>query len=280
MKSEEIVVNRRQRGAVNLPLIGAVGAIAVLLIAGLLYWFVLRDTSAESVDSEAAAVAREQAAQEASADSTDSNDSAYSGQGDTVGDAAGLDGTWRVDTSIGSFGDACLESVCDATFVGFRINEELSGIGAKTVVGRTPGVSGSMEISGSQILSVDIVADMTKLITDSGPRTEAIRTERGGLETSAFPDARFVLTQPIDLGEVPAEGISVQAQATGDLTVHGVTRPVVIPLSAEMQGGLISVIGNLEGLLLSDFEIPTPTAVVVLSVEDNATMEVQLWMSR
>ena len=66
----------------------------------------------------------------------------------------------------------------------------------------------------------------------------------------------------------------------GNLSLHGVTNEVVIPLTAEVQAGVIIVFGNLEGILLADYGIPKPTAVVVVSVEDNATLELQLFFSR
>lgn len=276
-------------GGSRLPLVGGLGLVGLLLLGLLVWFFLFRDTSASSVADEDAAQARQEAIEAAVGDSSEASDSADSdganqadaNQADVPAGAGGsLDGLWTVDTTIGTFNDACLESVCDATFVGFRIDEELSGIGAKTVVGRTPGVSGSVEIAGTQIVAVDMIADMRQLITDSGPRTDALKSGAGGLATDTFPQAIFTLTQPMDLGALPAEGTAVSVQAMGDLTVHGVTQSVTIPLTAELQGGVISVFGSLEGMLLADYEIPTPSAIVVLSVEDNATMELQLWLSR
>lgn len=278
-------------GSSRLPMIGGLGLVGLVLVGLLVWWFLFRDTSASSVADEAAAQARQEAIA-AAATETDSPASAdivegdgggasYDDQADVPAGAGGsLEGLWTVDTTIGTFNDACLESVCDSTFVGFRINEELSGIGAKTVVGRTPGVNGSIEIAGTQIVAVDMIADMRQLITDSGPRTDALKTAAGGLETETFPQASFTLTEPIEMGSLPAEGTAITVQATGDLTVHGVSRIVTIPLTAELQAGVISVFGSLEGMLLSDYDIPTPSAIVVLSVEDNATMELQLWLSR
>ena len=46
----------------------------------------------------------------------------------------GLDGTWTVDPSIGSFSDF------SGSFVGYRVDEELANVGAATAVGRTPDV--------------------------------------------------------------------------------------------------------------------------------------------
>ena len=56
----------------------------------------------------------------------------------------GFDGTWKVDTSIGSFSDFT------NSFVGYRVQEQLSGIGANTAVGRTPNVSGTITIAATR----------------------------------------------------------------------------------------------------------------------------------
>jgi len=245
----------------------AVGAAIAFAVVAFFVWFlIIRDTSPASVDSRAASDARQQALDEA---------------GDTGTEPAGsegLDGLWTVDTSIGSFDEACLSDVCNTSFAGFRIDEVLARFGAKTVVGRSPGVSGSLEIAGATITNVDIVVDMTQLITDDDRRTNAIRSQ--AIETGAFPEASFVLSSPIQLGSIPAEGESVTVQATGELTIRGVTRTETIDLTAELSGGVIVVFGQLGPILLADFDIDKPQAAIVLSVEDNAIMELQLFFTQ
>ena len=73
--------------------------------------------------------------------------------------AGGIAGAWAVDTSVGefSFEDST------GTFVGYRVNEELSGIGSTTAVGRTPEVSGTMTIDGTTLTAANIEADMTRV---------------------------------------------------------------------------------------------------------------------
>jgi len=291
------VARANQRGdarASRLKIFGAIGLVGLVLIGVGVWWMLFRDTSAASVDSAEAEAARAEtvaAAAQAQADDQAEavdQDVEYDDEADTSTaqpDAAAsagnaVAGTWAVDTSFGTFGDACLEGACGASFVGFRINEELAGIGAKTVVGRTPAVSGQMQLEGTQIVATEIVADMTQMLTDDPGRTGALKSASGGLDTNNFPEARFTLTQPIELGAAPVEGASVDVQAVGDLTVHGVTREVTIPLTAELQPGVIVVIGSLVDIQLSDFEIPKPTSVVVLSVEEIATMELQLFLTR
>lgn len=266
-------------------LVALVAVLGVAFAAFGAWWFVLRDTSPATVGSDAAEAARDEALDVAT-DSTDSGDAGAGTAVQTEDDAStgagdeteAVDGTWAVDTTIGTFDDACLTEVCDTTFVGFRIDEELAGIGAKTVVGRSPGVTGSLVIEGTTIVSTELVVDMTQLITDDANRTNAIRTQ--AIETAAFPEARFTLTEPIELGGLPAEGEQIDVDATGELTIHGVTRTETIPLTAERAGDVIVVFGQLGPILLADYDIDEPTAAVVLSVEDNAIMELQVFFRR
>jgi polyisoprenoid-binding protein YceI len=189
----------------------------------------------------------------------------------TGGSSSTLDGRWTVDTSIGSFSDF------SSSFAGFRVQEELVGVGAKTAVGRTPNVSGSMEIDGATIPEASFEVDMTTLTTDDARRDNAIRMQ--AIETSRFPKATFTLTTPIALGSVPAEGQTIRVDATCDLTLHGVTKRVTIPLEAKRTGDVITVVGSLE-IPFADYSINKPSAAAVLSVEDKGVMEVQLFFTR
>ena len=69
------------------------------------------------------------------------------------------------------------------------------------------------------------------------------------------------------------------ATATGDLTINGVTRTVEIPLEARVAGESILVVGSTT-VIFADYEIETPSAQVVLSVADEGTIELQLWLVR
>ena len=63
------------------------------------------------------------------------------------------------------------------------------------------------------------------------------------LETSQFPTATFELTEPVDFGTEPADLEEITAEATGDLTVHGVTNSVTVDLVARRNGDAIEVTG-------------------------------------
>jgi polyisoprenoid-binding protein YceI len=181
--------------------------------------------------------------------------------------STGLDGTWSVDQGVGSFDDF------SGTFVGYRVREELASVGATEAVGRTPDVTGSMTIDGTTITAVDLTADLTTLQSDERNRDRQLA--RQGLETGQFPTATFALTQPIELGSIPANGETIDATATGDLTLHGETKRVDVPVQARLQDGVITVAGSLP-VLFSDYGMTPPSAMIVLSVEDNGVMEFQV----
>ena len=187
--------------------------------------------------------------------------------GSAVAAPASLDGTWNVTTNLGSIGDGT------ASFVGYRVQEQLVGLGGHTAVGRTPKVTGSLTLTGAAVSNVAVTADLTALASDDSHRDDQLR--RQALETDSFPTATFKVTQPIDLGTLPADGASVSVNATGDLTLHGVTKSVTIPLQATRQAGIIAVTGSLP-ILFADYSIQKPNSFSVLSVDDHGTMELHL----
>jgi polyisoprenoid-binding protein YceI len=192
--------------------------------------------------------------------------------GTTAGPGGGaLDGTWTVDTSIGSFSDF------SSSFVGYRVNETFANSKANTAVGRTPSVGGTLTLSGSTITGVEITANLSRLKSDDDRRDGRLREQ--AIETNEFPEATFHLTTPIDLGSLPADGATISADAIGDLTLHGVTRQVTVPIQARLSGDVVTVTGSLE-IAFADYNIEKPTSFLVLSIEDHGVMELQLHFRR
>lgn len=189
----------------------------------------------------------------------------------SLASAVALAGTWTVDGSIGSFSDF------SGTFVGYRVREQLANVGAAEAVGRTPDVAGSLTIEGTTLTAAEITADLTTLQSDERMRDGQLR--RQALETDRYPKATFTLTQPADLGSVPADGSTADIILTGDLTLHGVTKSVQVSMQARLRGGVISVAGSLT-IAFSDYGIQQPQSMLVLSVEDHGTMEFQVHFTR
>jgi polyisoprenoid-binding protein YceI len=182
-----------------------------------------------------------------------------------------IPGTWKVDTSIGSFSDF------SGSFVGYRVQEQLANVGANTAVGRTPNVSGSLTIDGTTVTAATITADLTALESDDSRRDGQLR--RQGIQTGQFPNAIFTLTSPIDLGSVPKDGQEISATGKGQFELHGVKKDVEIPLKARLSGSVIQVSGSLP-IVFADYDIEKPNSFIVLSIADQGVMELQLFFTK
>ncbi len=176
----------------------------------------------------------------------------------------GLTGTWSVASG-------------NSSFAGYRVSETLAGIGANTAVGRTPNVQGALVFDGSSIMSVQITADLTALTSDKSQRDRALRMQ--ALETSRYPTATFALTTPIPIDGAPQEGVPVTKAVQGNLTLHGVTRPVSIDVQGQLKNGQIVIVGSTT-VNFSDFSISPPHSFAVVSVDDHGVMEFQLVFSK
>lgn len=184
----------------------------------------------------------------------------------------GVDGTWIVDTSVGTFD---VEGDTTATFAGFRVNEVMM-IGETVAVGRTPVVDGSVTIEGDTVTAAEFSADLTAIVSDASRREKSIQEALG---TTEHPEATFVLTEPIELGDEAISGEPVSVPAVGELTINGVTNPVEIRLDAQLIDGSILVTGTTD-VVFADYEIKIPASIAVVSVEDHGVVELQLWLTR
>ncbi|MEX0663706.1 MAG: YceI family protein [Acidimicrobiia bacterium] len=217
------------------------GGIVMTLVAGFgFYWLVLRDDPAPPAKIKQTKVATGADAPEGL-----------------------LDGTYALRSSDGD------------SFVGYRVEEQfVAGAINGTATGRTPEIEGSLSISGTTVDGVTITANVQALVSDESRRDNRIRTS--GLETDTFPNAEFVLDEPIELGTLPAAGETVEVTAVGHLTLHGVTRDVEIPLEARWDGTRVQVVGRLP-IVFSDYDIDAPSVPGFVTVDDRGEMELQLF---
>jgi polyisoprenoid-binding protein YceI len=137
-----------------------------------------------------------------------------------------------------------------------------------TVVGTTDQVSGTVTVDGTSVTAADISVDVASIATDSGNRDGYFRDD--AMEVGTYPTATFTLTDPIDAA-VPSDGQVATVQATGELTMHGVTQTVEVPLQAALSGDGVQVSGSIP-VTFSDYGVDAPSLGFV-EVEDQGTVE-------
>jgi polyisoprenoid-binding protein YceI len=295
--STDAEVPRSARSSRRAWLFGAL--VLVVAAAAGLVWYLGRDTPG-AVDTQAAIEAATSGeepasdpAQSADAGEADEGTGGDVGTGEPEGEApsagpdgdgagaaapsaAGADdlsGTYRVDR------DAVAYDFDGGTgsFLGFRIDEELATVGATTAVGRTSEVDGTIVLDGTELVEAVVTGDLTALRTDIAQRDNRVQ---GALDTATHPTTTFELTEPVELGDLAPPGEPVSVTAVGELTLHGVTREVSVPLDAVVLSGAsaLLVTGSFE-IVLADHDIVAPSAPIVVSVADTGTVELQLYLA-
>ena len=157
--------------------------------------------------------------------------------------------------------------VGDASTVGYRVKEVLGGVDVEGA-GRTNRVTGSLTIAATAATTGEFTVDVASISSDDDRRDRQFRGRI--MDVAKFPTASFRLTEPIEFGS-PAEGTAVKVDATGELTLHGVTRSVTFPIEAKLAGGRIGVLGNIP-VVFADYQIPNPSNAFA-KTEDRGLLE-------
>lgn len=256
---------------------GLLGALAVLVLgygAIFLYAKVLND-SPDELDSDdlTAALADEPAD---TTQSTAPNTAQGTTPDATVATAPPTDGspttTGPAITTAPATNDAGTSgstwAITEASELGYRVKEILFGVDTEGV-GRTNRITGALTIDGTRVTAAEFVVDVASIESDDGRRDNQFRGRI--MSTDEFPEARFVLTQPIELGTEPVEGAAVTATATGELTLRGVTNEVTFDVEAQLRNGRIGVLGAIP-VVFADYGIDNPSTGGI-TTEDNGLLE-------
>jgi polyisoprenoid-binding protein YceI len=194
------------------------------------------------------------------AGATPATDGSSSGNSTPAATGGTVDGNWKISAN---------------SQVGYRVNESINGF-KTTANGRTQSITGSFVIAGSKATSGDWTVDMTTFHSDESRRDGQFNGRI--MDVSQFPTSTFKLTSPIDFGGTPAEGGSVKAKATGDLTLHGTTKSVTFDLTATWKNGRIGVLGNIP-VVFADYGIPNPSRATI-ATDDHGLLEFALVFDR
>ena len=163
-----------------------------------------------------------------------------------------LSGTW----SIGA-----------DSFAGYRVDEVLQGKDV-TVTGRSADVTGDLTVDALSLTAATITVDVASIATDESARDAYFRDT--AMEVGQFPTATFTLTEPVTL-EAPVAGVAQTVSATGNLTLHGVTKSVTVELQAALTDTGGQVVGTIP-ITFSDYSVEAPDLGFV-SVEDTGSIE-------
>lgn len=157
----------------------------------------------------------------------------------------------------------------------YRVREQLARVDFPSdAVGKTNQVTGAIVIGADGKIireGSSFTVDLASIQSDNQRRDGFIR--RNTLQTDSFPKAVFVPTAATGLpAPLPATG-EMAFQLTGDLTIHGVTRPATWQVKA-VRGASGVVTGTATtNFKFGDYGMTIPRVGMVLSVDDSITLE-------
>ncbi len=165
--------------------------------------------------------------------------------------------------------------IMEGSSASYRVTEQLAGVDfPNDAVGTTNGVTGHLEIlaDGSIAPGSKLVVDLKTMASDQSMRDGYVRNRT--LETEKFPEAVFVPTAVTGVPKlVPSTG-QLGVSLTGNLTIHGVTKPVTFKGIATIDPRSSTVAGRaLTTFTFSDFGLTKPSLARLMSVDDKITLE-------
>jgi polyisoprenoid-binding protein YceI len=172
-----------------------------------------------------------------------------------------MDGTWNVGTGSAA---------------GYRVQEVLLGQSA-TAVGRTNKIWGSLTIDGSTVTKGTFTVNMASVVSDQSQRNAHF--DGSIMDVNQYPTATLTVSSSIDLGTIPGSGVVRQFNAVGDLDMHGVTRSVSFPVSAERVGAEIDVLADVS-IPFSEWNIANPSIGGFVTTANSGTLEVLLHLTQ
>ncbi len=173
---------------------------------------------------------------------------------DAAAPAGPLDGTWQ----------AAAGSVA-----GFRVRETVIGF-SNDVTGRTGDVTGTVVVAGAAISRAMFRVSLGAIRVNGKTRQPQLVKSLG---VPAHPLATVTLARPVPLPAAFSSGGVITRTVAATLTLNGVSRPVLVTLSARRDGTALEAAGSMP-VAFRDFRITGPAGFGFLgSLANSGTAE-------
>jgi len=160
----------------------------------------------------------------------------------------------------------------------YFVDEELASIGLpSTAKGTTNEIEGEFYLTADRTaLAADqqstFAVDLRNLTSDESRRDQRVQQ---ALETSQYPTATFTVSGVTGYDPAIPEGEEQSLQLTGIFDLYGVEREVTWEVKAYREANVISALATVT-ISFADFDITAPTFAGLVSISDQATLQVQL----
>jgi len=160
----------------------------------------------------------------------------------------------------------------------YFVDEELASVGLpSTAKGSTTEIEGEFYLTadGTALATTQasqFAIDLRNLTSDKAMRDQRVQE---ALETSQYPQATFSISSVSGYDPSIPAGEEQSLQLTGILDLHGVQKEVTWDVKAVREANVISALATLT-VAFADFDITPPTFAQLVSIDDEATLQIQL----
>lgn len=160
----------------------------------------------------------------------------------------------------------------------YFVDEEIARFGLpSTAKGTTNAIEGQLVLTadgtalapGSESM---FTIELTSLTSDQARRDRSVQQ---ALETSLFPFATFTIEEATGFDPSISDGAQQDILLIGTLELHGVQREITWEVAAIREANVISALATVT-FSFADFDIVPPNIAGIVSVADEATLQVQL----
>jgi polyisoprenoid-binding protein YceI len=163
--------------------------------------------------------------------------------------------------------------VSDQTEASYAVQEQfLNRELPNQAIGKTSAVEGTFQFSADgqptgQVTKITV--DLRTLSSDSSMRDKRIKSQ--WLESDTYPYAEFVSTGVEGVPASYTAGQEVNFKLVGNMTIHGVTKPVTFDVTGTLDGNTVTGTATTQ-ILMKDFGFEPPSVAGILTVQDGVTV--------
>jgi len=156
------------------------------------------------------------------------------------------------------------------SWVGFHLEDTIEEIDADTKK-----VSGSIDADPANLAAASVTLTIDTASIDSGMKMRDDDMRDTYLETKKYPTATFKSTGVTGPASVaPAQ--SADLKVAGDLTLHGVTRRIVVPVHLTLESPKRAHVTSKFTIRMTDYNVTVPQKLV-LSVANDVDVKFDLF---
>lgn len=156
------------------------------------------------------------------------------------------------------------------SWVGFHLEDTIEEIDADTKK-----VSGTIDVDPANLAAASVTFSLDTASLDSGMKMRDDDMRETYLETKKYPSATFKSTSVTGPASV-RPGQSADLKVAGDLTLHGVTRRIVVPVHVTLESSKRAHLTSKFTIRMSDYNVTVPQKLV-LSVADEVDVKFDLF---